>query len=97
MTELSIKVTIANRVYPLKVSVREEEAIRKAAKLISGKTKEYEEQYAVRDKQDLLAMCALQLATELVNATGNPGGEDGNLEKKIDDLDKMISGYLVKS
>jgi len=43
----------------------EEESIRAAAKSIDATLKKYEEGYAVRDKQDLLAMCALQLASRL--------------------------------
>jgi len=64
--ELSIKITVAQRVYPLVVDQAEEENIRKAAKLLDGIIKEYEGQYAVKDKQDLLAMAALKIATNFV-------------------------------
>ncbi|HCQ29123.1 MAG TPA: cell division protein ZapA, partial [Flavobacteriales bacterium] len=36
MGELSIKITVAQRVYPLVVDETEEENIRKAAKLLDG-------------------------------------------------------------
>lgn len=62
---LKIKVSIADRVYPLTIRPAEEEKIRAAAKTIEGILKKYEEGYAVRDKQDLLAMCCLQLASRL--------------------------------
>lgn len=62
---LKIKVSIADRVYPLTIKREEEEKIRSAARTIDGILKKYEEGYAVRDKQDLLAMCALQLASRL--------------------------------
>ncbi len=62
---LKIKVNIADRVYPLTIRRSEEESIRAAAKSIDATLKKYEEGYAVRDKQDLLAMCALQLASRL--------------------------------
>ena len=42
--------------------MEEEEIIRRAAKLINDRVKEYQENYAVRDKQDLLAMIALHFA-----------------------------------
>lgn len=51
--------------YPLTIKPEEEEKIRAAAKTIDGILKKYEEGFAVRDKQDLLAMCALQLASRL--------------------------------
>ena len=60
---LRIKISIADRVYPLTINYDQEEAIRKAAKKIDAIIKEFEENYAVRDKQDLLAMCALELAS----------------------------------
>ena len=66
MTDLlKIKVNLADRVYPLTIRRDEEENIRKAAKSIDAILHKYEDGYAVRDKQDLLAMCALQLASRL--------------------------------
>ena len=64
MKDLSIKVNIANRIYPLTVKQDEEENIRLATKEINEMIKEYEQNYAVKDKQDLLAMCALQFASQ---------------------------------
>jgi cell division protein ZapA len=73
-----IKISIANRVYPLTVKVAEEEKIRKAALRIETILKSFESRYAVQDKQDLIAMCALQLASEcelLKTQTAGPGPE----------------------
>ena len=65
MSELnSVKVSIGNRTYPLRVSKEEEEKVQQAAQAINKRLKEFEDSYAVKDKQDLLAMCALQFATE---------------------------------
>ena len=44
MGEISIKINIADRVYPLRVESAEEEVIRHAAKLINEKVKEYIEE-----------------------------------------------------
>ena len=65
MTEaLKIKVTIAGRVYPIKVNnANEEEGMRKAAKKINDLVTKFEKNYSVSDKQDVLAMCALQFAS----------------------------------
>ena len=68
MGEISIKINIADRVYPLKVNMEEEELIRRAAKLINDRIKEYQDNYAVRDKQDLLSMCVLHYATATLKA-----------------------------
>jgi cell division protein ZapA len=66
MANLSIKVNIAGRMYPLTVDGREEAQLQKAADELAKKLKAFEQSYAVRDKQDLLAMCALQYATEVL-------------------------------
>ena len=62
--KLKIKVTIGDRVYPLTINGEgEEEGVRKAVKKINDLIKRFEENYEVRDKQDVLAMCALQFAS----------------------------------
>lgn len=64
MSELSIKIQIGGRTYPLTIERSEEEVIRKAAKQIDENIKNLQSSYAVKDKQDLLAMTALQMATK---------------------------------
>ena len=63
--KLKIKLSIADRVYPLTVELSQEEGLRSASKKIDLMIKQFEENYAVRDKQDVLAMCALQFASQL--------------------------------
>ncbi|MFT5715380.1 MAG: cell division protein ZapA (FtsZ GTPase activity inhibitor) [Flavobacterium sp.] len=62
--KLKIKISIADRVYPLTVDLSQEEGLRSASKKIDVMMKQFEENYAVRDKQDVLAMCALQFASQ---------------------------------
>ncbi len=91
---LSIKVTIANRQYPLRINRSEEEAIRKAAKKINERIKEYEQNYAVRDPQDLLAMCALQFANESISGSVSKPGETEEQSDKAIEIDGILSDYL---
>ena len=63
MSEVSIKVNIAGRTYPLTVSSSEETAIRQAEEKIEQSINIFQQNYAVKDKQDLLAMAALQVAS----------------------------------
>ncbi len=63
--KLKIKLSIADRVYPLTIDPSQEEGLRKAAKNIEQLAKKFEQSYAVRDKQDVLAMCALQFASKI--------------------------------
>lgn len=65
MSELSIRVNIAGRIYPLTIKREEEFSVRQAAKSIEKSIKKMQDDYGVQDKQDLLAMTALQLSTEL--------------------------------
>ena|ERR1035437_5272102 len=97
MSELSISVKIANRAYPLKVTAAEEVNIRKAVQIINDSIKEYEESYGMKDKQDYLAMCALQYVTEVLKSEDSEDEGDENLNQKIDSLDKLIGGILEKN
>jgi len=93
MSELSIKVNIAGRTYPLKI--KRDENIRKAAKSIDESVKKLQDNYSVVDKQDLLAMAALDLSSRLL------GGEDkikiDNQTKHLTELNAFITSYLSES
>lgn len=90
MDELSIKVNIADRFYPLSVNAEQEEQVRKAAKLINDKLKAYEKQFSVKDKQDILSMCALELATELIQLRSKPLIEDNGLSKELAEIQHLL-------
>jgi cell division protein ZapA (FtsZ GTPase activity inhibitor) len=94
MGELSIKVLIAGRTYPLTIKKEEEESVRKAAKLINERVKEYEDNYSVRDKQDLLAMCALQIASQNLDLEKKAGSQNEEVETQLVEIDKLVSDYL---
>lgn len=94
MSELSIKLNIGGRVYPLTIDRSEEEIIRKAAKEIEENLRIFQENYSVKDKQDLLAMTALQMSTQLLrNSKTSP---DENLLEKLNDLDTYADAMLKK-
>ena len=90
MDELSIKVNIADRFYPLSVTAEQEEQVRKAAKLINDKLKMYEKQFSVKDKQDILSMCALELATELIKLQEKPLIEDNGLSEELKAIQNLL-------
>ena len=78
-----IKLTIANRVYPLNVPLEQEEGLRVASQKIDIMIKHFEENYAVKDKQDVLAMCALQLALQLRQKESKTTETSEEIEKKL--------------
>lgn len=92
MSELSIKLNIGGRVYPLTIDRSEEEIIRKAAKVIEENLRIFQENYAVKDKQDLLAMTALQMSTELLRQ--NKSGSSKELLGKLEELDSYADEML---
>lgn len=94
MKGLSIKVNIANRVYPLTVKPEEEESIRKAVKVINEMIKDFEQNYAVKDTQDLLAMCALQFGSQSFELEDKTKGIDTETEDRLKRLTTMVSENL---
>ena len=92
--KLKIKLSIADRVYPLTIDPKQEEGLRKAAKNIENLAKKFEQNYAVRDKQDVLAMCALQFASKI-----EQGGIDSSENTKaalerLKALDDLVHSKL---
>ena len=94
MSQLSIKVNIAGRTYPLTIERSEEEMIRKAADNINASINDLKENYAVKDMQDLLAMTALQLSTK--SNTISKEVDDDKVANELKALDKELSDFLEK-
>ncbi|AXG72091.1 cell division protein ZapA [Kordia sp. SMS9] len=92
--KLKIKLSIADRVYPLTISASQEEGLRKAAKKIEERIKQLEQSYAVRDKQDVLAMCALQFAALAEQKTIDKDSNQTALEEKLKALDELLKAQL---
>ena len=92
--KLKIKLSIADRVYPLSIKPEQEEGLRKAAKSIEGVIKQFEQNYAVRDKQDVLAMCALQFAAKLEQQSINSDKEIEWSKEKLVELENKIDLHL---
>ena len=91
--KLKIKLTVADRVYPLTISPDQEASLRVSAKKIEEMTKQLEKNYAVRDKQDVLAMCALQYAAQLENQLEYNTTKD-EPSNKINELIELIDLHL---
>ena len=89
--QLSIKVQIAERFYPLKIKRTDEEKIRKAARLINDKVLQYKQRYTDKDTQDFIAMAALQFVINLQDCEQQQNvvtleEELGILSSELDDL-----------
>ena len=93
--QLKIKISIADRVYPMTIAPEQEEGLRKAAKKIEAMIKQFEQSYAVRDKQDVLAMCALQFAAQTEQKSLDNNSEVILAEEKLKALDELLQKHLV--
>ncbi|QRM90506.1 cell division protein ZapA [Lacinutrix sp. WUR7] len=92
--QLKIKLSIANRVYPLTISPNQEEGLRKAAKKIEAMITQFEQSYSVRDKQDVLAMCALQFASQTEQKSIDKDNVNEHVEDKLNALNELLQEHL---
>ena len=79
---LKIKINIANRIYPMTINRDAEENIRKSVKKIEERLKFYEKNYAIKDRQDLLAMCLIEIATKLESVNDSDTKDNNDIEIK---------------
>lgn len=92
--KLSIKLHIANRIYPMKIERKSEEYIRNAVKQIEGRLKYYEENYAIKDKQDLLAMCLIEYASKFESVNNKNIVEDDVLTEKLSEIETILNDNI---
>ncbi len=95
--QIKIKVSIADREYPLTVTSEEEASLKLAIKRIDELLKYYEDSYAVRDKQDVLAMCTLQFASQLEQHILESNQVQSHTRKRLTALSEKIDAVLLPS
>lgn len=95
--EISIKVNIEERFYPLKIKINEEEGVRKAARYINEKSKFYAENFSMHDKQDCLAMVALEFATELLAIKRKYELQTNETKNKLSQTAELLQNAIIDS
>jgi len=95
MEELSIKIKIADREYPMKVKRVDEERVRMAGKLINEKIKTYREQFGIDDKQDLLSMVAFDCLIDKMASEESNQVIDQTVFEKVDRLNQLVSQSIL--
>ena len=93
MSEINIKVEIAGSVFPLKVNAEDEENIKEAVNLINTKIAEFEKNYAIKDKKDVLGMVMLQLVSQLYKQASTAEKELSNLKLLFADVEEMLKEH----
>ncbi len=92
--KLKIKLSIANRVYPLTIEPSQEEGLRKATKKIEDMITQFEQSYSVRDKQDVLAMCALQFAAQVEQKSIDKAYVNEEVQEKLEALNDLLKMHI---
>ena len=95
MEDLSIKIKIADREYPMKVKRDDEERVRTASRLINDKLKSYKEQFGIDDKQDLIAMVAFDCLVDKMAAEETHQVIDQTVFEKVKQLNHLVSQSIL--
>lgn len=85
MSTQRIEIKIASRHYPMTINSDEEEMLLSCAEKINSILKQFEQKYAVSDKQDALAMVTIQLALR-----------EAKLKKQVKDNEEMTTERISK-
>lgn len=88
MEEHSIRIEIAGRAYPLNIHADEEGNIRQAAQEINESITRLRTHYPLTDKQDLLAMAALEVSVRALN--GTVAQEQAAAVAELDRLEELL-------
>lgn len=89
MTELAIRIRIADRDYPMRVSADQEARLRAAGRHLNERIKLFREQFGLQD-QDLLAMIALESVADRILAEQQHGMTDAGLRQRLDHLHELL-------
>lgn len=94
MKTLKVKINIAGRQYPLTIDSSEEVAVREAGKEINQMIENFEKKYAVTDKQDAIAMAALQIAAKYNLLKRSELGLNQKMNERLEDLIQLVEREL---
>ena len=71
-----------------------EENIRKSVKKIEERLKFYEKNYAIKDRQDLLAMCLIEIASKLESVNDSDTKDNNDIEIKLSSIESALSEII---
>ena len=90
MKNLSIKIKIDNREYPIQVTPEEESRLRRAGKLINEEIDAFKSQFGLEDKQDILSMVLFKTYVERLEAEEAQAKEKSQIESQVDQLNNLF-------
>lgn len=96
MEELSIKIKIIDREYPMRVAPDEEERLRMAGRMVNEKFKFFRDQFGIDDKQDLLAMVAFDCLVERLKLENDKDHKSSTVDQKLNNLESLLNSVFLK-
>ena len=96
MSELSIKIRIADRDYPMRVTEEEEERLRIAGRLLNERMKIFRDQFGIQEKQDLLAMVALEIAADSLKTAKSKEAASSTFADKLANIENLLSTLKIE-
>ncbi len=96
MSDTSVTITIAGISFQLKVNAADHDVVQQASSFINEHISEFEKNYPVKDKRDVLAMVSLQMVTELLKAKQQQASEIHRLQTLLDELNSMVENHAKK-
>lgn len=90
---IPLNLLIADRTYRVRIDPKDEEVVRKTAKVINDKILEFKTQFAGKDLQDYIAMVLVWFATEQNAAISNQVHLD-HVSSRLHTLEKTIDSAL---
>lgn len=96
MSEVSVKIEIAGAEYPLKIKEQDVEILNKATSFIKDKITEFDKNYTVTDKKDVLAMVLVQTVSEFLKEDEKKSDEINKLKALLEDLQQLVKQHQQK-
>lgn len=96
MSEVTLKIEIAGKEYPLKVTKDNANFIEEASQLIKSNLSDFEKKYSITDKKDILAMVFLQTVSEFLKERENKQNELASLKTLLDELGDLVKQHQQK-
>lgn len=81
---------ISGREYPVNVTPETEAAMQKAAAVVNEQAQKFQSAYAITDPRDILAMCALQLASQTLEYSEK---HSETIEHKLRSIESVLDMY----
>ncbi|MBK9257093.1 MAG: cell division protein ZapA [Saprospiraceae bacterium] len=86
----SIQITVAGRVFPLKISVSEEQVAQDVERELNDKITELQNLYTSRDKLDCVLMTLVTYAFDLKKISEKDNNTITEIHRKVDTLESLL-------